>query len=77
VGLVGEAEGVERLPGQDLVARLDHQLAAGVLGDPDDAGDVDAPLGERRGHAGQRSRAIVELDREPDRHADTSCRLRW
>ena len=27
--------------------------------------------------AGERARAIVELDREPDRHADTSCCARW
>ena len=59
------------------VARLEHQLAVRVLGDADDAGDVDAALRERGGHPGERSRPIVELDREPDRHADTSCRGRW
>ena len=32
---------------------------------------------ERGGHPGERTRPIVELDREPDRHAGTSCRGRW
>ena len=73
VGLVGQAQRVERLARQDLVARLEHQLAAGVLGDADDAGDVDASLGQRRGHPGQRAGAIVELDREPDRRGHLLC----
>ena len=51
----------------------EHQRAVGVLGDADDPGDVDAALAERRRHAGERARPIVELDREPDRHRGTSC----
>ena len=69
--------GVEGGPGGVGVARLEHQLAVGVLGDPDDPGDVHAALRERGGHARERAGSIVELDREPDRHAATSCVGRW
>ena len=50
-----------------------HQRAVGVLGHADDAGDVDPALAEGRCNAGERTRPIVELDREPDRHRGTSC----
>ena len=51
------------------VAGREHQRAVRVLGDADDPGDVDAALAERRRDARERTRPIVELDREPDRHA--------
>ena len=59
------------------VAGGEHQRAVGVLGDADDARDVHAALAERGRDAREGARLVVELDREPDRHAATSSSARW
>ena len=56
------------------VARREHQRAVGVLGDADDPRDVDAAVGERLSRRGRATRAVVELDGEPDRHAEPPAR---
>ena len=63
----------ERLAGGDGIARGEHQRAVGVLGDADDARDVDRAIGQRLGDLRERARAVLELDGEPDRHERTSC----
>ncbi len=63
-----ERQARERLAGERRVRGREHERAVGVLGHADDAGDVHATLREGRGDAGERSRLIVELDCEPDRH---------
>ena len=68
-----ESQARERLAGQRGVRGREHERAVRVLGHTDDAGDVHATFGEGRRDAGERARLIVELDCEPDRHADTSC----
>src|SRR5258705_2596962 len=77
VRVVRQAECVEGCARRLGIARLEHQLAVRVLGDADDPRNVHAAVAERRCHPGKRPRPIVELDREPDRHADTCCRVRW
>src|SRR5262249_49253211 len=56
----------ERSPSPIRIGCRQHQGAVRVLGDPDDAGDVDARLAERSGNSRQRARLVLELDREPD-----------
>ena len=47
----------ERLAGRGRVGGREHQRAVGVLGDADDAGDVDPALAERRRRRGRASPA--------------------
>jgi hypothetical protein len=75
--LEGEPKALERLPRGGRIGGRQHQCAIGVLGHADDARDVHVAFGERGGDAGERTRLIGELDREPDRHAGTSCGRRW
>ena len=75
-----EIQAEERFAGEGRVGGGQHECTVGVLGDADDPGDVDLSLRERRRHACERPRLIVQLDREPHRHVDTSCSLdgtRW
>ena len=72
-----QAERGERLARRGRVRGRQHQRAVGVLGDADDPGDVHAALRERRRDARERTRPIVELDREPDRHAAPPAAARW
>jgi hypothetical protein len=62
-----EAKALKRGPRRGGIGRREHERAVSVLGNADDAGDVDRTLGQRGSDARQRTGLVVQLDREPHR----------
>ncbi len=67
-----QVQGVERLACLVGIGGRQHQRAVGVLGHPDDARDIHLAFGQGIRDLGKCAGPILELDREPDGHTDTS-----